>query len=253
VQAEQERVQAGQEPRPYISGDDGPASSGGASKTQLVHVTCPDGSIYEAHTKFAEGAENGTRGLASEFLASRLAASIGANVPTVAVVVLLPGQVIRLRDGVLPAPGLAAASETIPNWVDVNAGDALEGVATDQLALLAAVQWWVEASDRGHNVILTHGRAYSIDFASAFGAAWSGAPPPSVLMDDPLLLGRLTAEPLVVRSAAQKLLQVSDNEIDRAVNEVPDEWMDVTTKARFQSHLKANRQLVAQLIETRYI
>jgi hypothetical protein len=236
--------------RPYISGDYGPAS--GASKAQMVQITCPDGTGYKAHAKFAQAAEYGTRGLASEVLASRLGGLIGARVPAVAVVDLPEGQEIKLGDGSRPAPGLAAASETIEPWVDVNGPEAVQDIPPDDLALLSTIESWTEVGDRGHNMIRSRDRVYSIDYVSAFQSSWSATQPPGVLADDPLLRDRLAGETAAMRAAANKLDAVTDDDIDRAVAELPNAWMDDDTKARFRANLKDARQLVAAQIRVKY-
>lgn len=233
--------------RPYISADRGPASSGGASQTQMVQITCADGTTYEAHAKFAERAENGKRGLASELLVSALADLIGAYVPSLHVVDLPEGQVIKLRDGSCPAPGLAAASETIEPWIDVNAPDVLAGVPVENLAMLSVLQCWTESGDRGHNMIKSHDRAFSIDHVSAFNSLWSGTVQ-TALVDDSLLHDRLAGEIAAMRMAIDLLANVRDRDIDAAVGGVPDEWMDAPTKTRFRTGLLAAREFVlAQL------
>ena len=213
-------------PRAYISADRGNASTGGASNAQRVQVTRPDGSTYEAHAKFAEAAENGRRGLAAEFIASRLAELLGANVPRAEAVELRDEPVIKLRNGVTPAPGLAFASETITPWIDVNAADAITDVPLDQLALLSVHESWTEVSDRGHNMIRSHSQVYAIDFASAFNPAWSGATGAPNLVDDGLLRDRLIVEHNAMRTAADRLCGVTDAAIDGAVNDIPADWLD---------------------------
>jgi hypothetical protein len=218
----------------------------------MVQVTRPDGSTYEAHAKFADAAENGIRGLASELLASLLAGLINANVPPAEVVELQPGQVVTLRDGVNPAAGLAVAMQTIESWVDVNAADAILDVSVDTLALLSAVQSWTEVGDRGHNMIRSRDRVYSVDFASAFGSAWVGGTAAPTLVEDLLLRDRLAADPVAMRNAADSLEIVSDDAIDEAVGKVPDQWMDPVHKSRFCARLKTTRQSVAEQLRAKY-
>ena len=239
-------------PRPFISADRGPASSGGASKTQMVQVTRVDGSTYEAHAKFAEGAENGARGLASELLASGLARLLNANVPDGVVVDLLPEQTITLRDGCQPASGLAVALTSIQPSVDVNDPSAILDISVHTLAVLSAAESWTEVGDRGHNMIRSHDEVYAVDFASAFASIWNGAVALPALVDDPLLRDRLLAEPLAMLGAADTLELISNDEIDAAVGEVPDIWMDAAQKAAFCGGLKLTRQSVVAQIRAQY-
>jgi hypothetical protein len=218
----------------------------------MVTITCADGRVYHAHAKFAEGAENGVRGLASEFLASRLALLLGAGVPPVEVVDLPEGQEIKMRDGILPTSGLVAASETMELAVDVNGAEALEDIATTELALISTVESWSEVGDRGHNMIRSKGRAYAIDFASAFPSCWAGGMPPGALVDDPFLRDRLDSEPQAMRDVADGLEGVADATIDAAVDAVPDAWMNADTKHRFKEALKLSRQLIAGRIREKY-
>ena len=218
----------------------------------MVQVTRVDGSTYEAHVKFVEKVENGTRGLASELLSSLLAALVNANVPAGDVVELQPSQKITLGDGSSPASGLAVALETIDSWVDVNAPDAILDISADSLALISAVQSWTEVGDRGHNMIRSRDRVYAIDFASAFGSAWAGSTAAPALVDDPLMRDRLNAAPLAMRAAADGLDLVSDETIDQVVAKVPDEWMDPGQKAAFCIRLKNTRHSVAEQIRAKY-
>jgi hypothetical protein len=236
----------------YISADRGPASSGGASRTQTVQVTRLDGGTYEAHVKFAEAVENGKRGLASELLATLLAGLINANVPPAEVVELQPGQVVTLRDGLNPAAGLAVAMQTIEPWVDVNAPDAILDISADALALISAVQSWTEVGDRGHNMIRSRDQVYSVDFASAFGAAWAGGTNAPSLVEDLLLRDRLASVPHAMKAAADALDFVGDDAIDQAVEKVPEDWMNAGQKTMFCARLKTTRHSVAEQIRAKY-
>src|SRR5437899_5858795 len=101
---------------PRIIGDNGPAG-GNASRAQFVLLELPGGAQANAVAKFVadvNGAviiENGARGAAAEIFASMIAAALGAPGPTMLPAVLQPGLTIRLRDGAVPAPGLAVASQ----------------------------------------------------------------------------------------------------------------------------------------------
>lgn len=215
-------------PRGRIIRDDGPASTGGASKTQRVGVRRSDGTEYPAHAKFAKDvpgaiiAERGEQGLAAELIASRLATLLGAPVPQVDVVTIAAEVDIRLRDDRRPCRDIPAiASHTVDKWTDVNAADAVEDVPVDDLAAISALHSWIEAGDRGHNMIRSEGRAYAIDHPTALASAWSGTDPPGALVSDALTAARLAANPKAMLAAAEKLRHVPDDAIDRVVDEVP--------------------------------
>lgn len=190
--------------------------------------------------------------MAAEFLASRLAELIGANVPRAEVVEVTDHPVVKLRNGVTPAPGLAFASETITPWIDVNAADAIADVPVEQLALLSIHESWVEAGDRGHNMIRSHDTVYAIDFATAFNPAWSGVAGAPTLVDNGLLRDRLAAEHAAMRAAADLLCAVSDAAIDGVVDEIPADWLDPGAKAAVSARLKTNRESVAEQIRARH-
>jgi hypothetical protein len=222
--------------------------------TQKVTIRQPNGEEYKAHAKFAidvEGtnvAEHGTRGLASELLASGLAAALGAPVPAVEVVELPPELPVSLRGGRRPAPGLAVASKTVEPWVDVNAADTLSAVPEEELALISALHGWIEASDRGHNMVLSNGRAYSIDHVTAFASTWSGGAGSGQIPDDQLMRDRLAAATAALRAAADRLEAVTDIDIDSAIDSVPSTWMADEVKSRFNQNLKYGRAAVAESI-----
>lgn len=220
--------------------------------TQMVQVTRLDGTTYEAHAKFAEGAENGRRGLAAELLAGALAALIGANVPPAEVVELRADLTVRLRNGIVPAPGLAVASETMSPWVDVNAADTVANVPAEQLARLSVFESWTEVGDRGHNLILCHELVFAIDFASAFSQAFSGSTGDSSLVEDALLRDRLSVEQGALLTAVDRLSAVTDHEIDLAVRHIPTEWLDDASKAAVCARLQSSRNSVVQQIRMKY-
>jgi len=223
-------------------------------------VRRPDGTEYSAHAKFAKDvlgaiiAERGEQGLAAELIASRLATLLGAPVPEVDVV-SIPAEVdIRLRDDRRPSKDMPAiASHTVDKWTDVNAADAVEDAPVEDLAAISALHSWIEAGDRGHNMIRSEGRAYAIDHATALASAWSGIDPPGSLVPDSLTTARLTANAKAMRAAAEKLAQVPDDAIDRVVNEVPGEWVpSADVRNRLKANLKTSRDAVAKEIERTY-
>jgi hypothetical protein len=211
--------------------DRGPATSGGASKTQRVLVRSSDGTEWDAHAKFAQDtsgqilAENGAHGLAAELLASRLGQRLSASVPPAEPVMLAPGVVIRLRNGETPAPGLALAAHSIDLAVDVTPGTLPADVDPKILAGIAALHSVVEARDRGHNLVISHGRPYSVDHATAFGPAWDLKDSSGSLMLDPLIEPILSKHPTELRAAGRGLGKLSDADIDELVGELPRDWV----------------------------
>lgn len=234
--------------------DEGPATSGGASKTRQVVIERPDGSQAHVHAKFAktttgtDAAENGARGLASELLAGLLASAMGANVPSPEVVVLPEDVDITLQDGTKPEPGIAFVSHTIDSSIDVPNADAIQDVPTEQIARISALESWTEMADRGHNMIKSNRAAYSIDHASGFASTWSGNARPASLVENAITKDRLGADSSSMKAAAASLEGVSDEVIDAAVESVPDEWMSTDERARFKADLKSSHDVVAQQI-----
>jgi HipA-like protein len=247
-------------PRGHIVQDDGPASSGGASSTQRVKVRRPDGTEYAAHAKFAKDtlgaiiAERGEEGLAAEFVASRLAGLLGAPVPETDVVMIAAEVDVCLRNDRRPDKALPAiASHTIDPWTDVNAPDTVEDAPLDDLAAISALHSWVEAGDRGHNMIRAAGRAYAIDHPTALGSTWSGTNPPGTLVVDGLTQARLAANPKAMVAAAAKLRQVPNDAIDGVVDAIPAEWVpSADVRSRLKANLKASRDAVARAIGEAY-
>jgi HipA-like kinase len=245
--------------RSRIVRDEGTASSGGASSTQKVVVSRPDGTEYPAHAKFAKDvngavlAENGEHGLASELLTSVLGRLLGAPVPLVEVVEVPPDLPLRLRGDRRPAPGLAVASQTISAWTDVNAPDALADVPAEEVAAIAVLHAWAEVGDRGHNMIRSGTRVYSIDHATAFGSAWNALDPPGTFAPDAILSPVLQANPEALVDAGRRLARVTDKELDEAVSTLPETFVPSDEiRARIKRNLKMSRDAVSQAIEKAY-
>jgi hypothetical protein len=211
--------------------DRGSATSGGASRTQRVLVRGADGMEWEAYAKFAQDnngqvlAENGAHGLAAELLASRLGESLAANVPAAEPVMLKPGLPVRLRNGETPAPGLAFASHSIEEAVDVTPGALPSDVDPRAVADLAALHSLVEAQDRGHNLVISHGRVYSVDHATAFASSWNLTDCSGQLVLDSLLEPTLAKNPAELRAAGNRLRSLSNADIDNIVSALPREWV----------------------------
>jgi len=249
-----------QESRQYgeIIADLGSAS-GGASKAQRVRVRDSEGTEWEAFAKFAQDtngqplAENGAHGLAAEFLAGQLATALAANVPMTEPVVLRSDMPMRASNGATIAPGLAVASKALRASVDVN-GPAT--MPTDTLpgdvASLVALHSWIEAQDRGHNLILSDNRVYSIDHATGFRSAWNLTDPTGDLVVDPLLQPIFSAHPETVGPIADRLQRVLDATINRAVQAAPREWVPSDAlRTRLVDNIKRQRDLVARSLVAR--
>lgn len=243
---------------PQIVRDEGPASSGGASNTQKV-IVASDGKEWPSHAKFAKDqngavvAENGERGLASELLASKCADLIKAPVPTVDVVELDSGMDVVLRGGRHAAPGVAIASRTIDPYTDVNGGDSLADAPAADIAGMAVLHAWIEASDRGHNMIRSAQRAFSIDHATAFGSAWAGTEPQGIFAPDSLLQPEISKHPGEMHEAADRLAKVSDAQIDAVVAAIPAEFVvPPEVRERLKAMLKKSRDLVSEALKKAY-
>lgn len=257
-EAEQSPSHAQGTSRGRIIRDDGPASSGGASRTQRVLVKRSDGTEYKAHAKFARDragaiiAEGGEQGLAAELLASRLGSALSAPVPR-AEVVDVPADIdIRLRDDRRPSPDLpAVALETIEPWVDANAAEALDGTSHADLAHIAALHGLVEAQDRSHNMIRSGDRAYAVDHATALSSAWSGTEGRGVLLADDIALK--ATMPAAMKAAGEALAALSDESIDDAVDDLPRELVPSDdVRQRLKANLKTNRSTVVNQIKKEY-
>ena len=248
------------EPGEYaeIIEDRGPASSGGASKTQRVLVRNPDGSEWEGYAKFAQDvngqvlAEHGARGLASELLAARLGQALGANVPEVEPVLLRPGVPIRLQNGEVPAAGLAAVSHAVDPAVDVTPGSMPPDVSPQEVAALAALHSLIEAQDRGHNLVMNNASPYSVDHATAFASAWNLTDSPGQVVADTLLEPTLQQNPEAVRNAADLPGKLADADVERIVDEVPREWVPADEqRERLARNIKNQTRLIPTALRSK--
>ena len=214
---------------------------------------------WPAHAKFAKDvngavvAENGERGLASELLASKCADLIGAPVPQVEVIELTADMDVVLRGGRHAAPGLAVGSRTIDPYTDVNNGDSLADAPASDVAGIAVFHAWVEASDRGHNLIRSGQRAYSVDHATAFGSAWAGTEPQGTFAPDQLLQPEVAKHPDEMYAAAQRLSQVTDDSVDAIVGGMPGQFVvPHEARDRLKAMLKKSRNLVSDAVKKAY-
>jgi hypothetical protein len=244
--------------RRAIVRDEGPGP-GGASTTQKVVIAGEDGLEVPAYAKFGRDtaggiiAENGERGLASELLTAELAVVIGASTPLVEAIDYAAPADVTLSAGRKPAYGVAVASHTIQPAIDVNASDALKGVPKEELACIAVLHSWAEVSDRGHNLIRSHDRAFSIDHATAFASAWNAVDPPGTFALDGLLGPVLAGEDTVIRAAADRLEGVADVVIDQIVDQVPRELVPSDDiRNRLKSNLKLSRDRVVAAVRLSY-
>jgi hypothetical protein len=240
---------------PEIVRDEGPANSGGASKTQRVVIRRLNGTEQAVHAKFAkttagqDAAEGGYRGLASELLAGLLAEAMGASAPRTEIVLLPDDMDITLRDGSKAAPGKAVASHTVESSVDVPSADAIQDVPIEDVARISALESWTEMGDRNHNMIKSGHKPYSIDHASGFASSWQGADPPGNLVTNELTRERLAGDSSARAGAGEALAAVPDEAIDSAVDAIPSEWMDLAEKTRFKKNLKKSRDAVANKLQ----
>jgi hypothetical protein len=250
-------------PLPVITRDVGPASSGGASKTEKVKVRMPNGWIVDAHAKFAvdvngkDIAEQGRWGLMAELIASALAREIGADGPNYRVAVLPPGVLIALRDGVVPASGTAIATPSLSSATDVNGPPMLADFSTHNIARVVLIDTLLQAGDRGHNMI--RGGApielHSVDYASTLSPERAGgAVAAPVLIIDPLIEARIIAEPESLRELAKEVAaSLTDAKIEVLIAAVPVELSpDDDQKQRLRQSLRQRRDALVQLVEDRF-
>jgi len=250
-----DRPDAEAPPLPRIIRDEGSAAST-ASKPQRVLVSHPDGREVPAIAKFAKDergaplAEYGERGAASEILASSLAELISAPVPKTEAVEL-PAELNLVTAAGKPAPGVAAASTFIDGAIDVNASDMVREAPKDDVARIAVFHAWIEAGDRGHNLIRSGRMVYSIDHATAFGSSWDATMPTGNFAPDGLLAPHLDADAL--RAAAAALSGVSDGDIDAAVDRLPVALVgSADVRTRLKENLRRSRDLVSKTISDAY-
>jgi hypothetical protein len=240
---------------PQIFRDDGPAISGGASKTQQVGVRNAEGREYKAHAKFAKDtaggqvAENAELGLVAELLASQLAKLLGANAPQGEVVDLPDGTEIKLRDGPdgrNAAPGKAFAAPTFEGATDVNSAEMVKNCDPDEVALLYAFQSWIEVQDRGHNLFKAGEKIYSVDHATAFQTAFQATAHSGNVVSEPLVADALSARPGAVGRAADRLRSIPDSSVDAIVDGMPRDWLSGDeTRTKLKENLKHQRDAVA--------
>src|SRR5258708_33100876 len=138
----------------------------------MVVVERSDGSEFSGYAKFASDedgtrvAEQGSRSIAAELLASKLARALSVSVPDVEAVDLGDSLPIKLRSGKNAAPGVAVVSVAVESAVDVAGPEGVADVPKIDLARIAVFHAFIEAGDRNHNMIRAGGRAYSIDHAT---------------------------------------------------------------------------------------
>jgi hypothetical protein len=247
--------------RPRIVGDKGPAG-GNASKAQKVELELSDGTRCLAVAKFVtdmNGAviiENGARGAAAEIVASQLAKALGAPGPTMEPAVLEPGVTIRLRDGLVPAPGLAVASrffDPVTNVIDASlAGD----VPTLDAVHVILLDSLTQPSDRGSHNLLRVGlppRVVSIDYATALQADFTGTALAEVRVNA-LIEARALAETATFRKELDELpTKLEDATIDRAIAAIPRQFVPSDEERdHLRQALVDRRNVLPTLLRQRY-
>jgi hypothetical protein len=248
---------------PVIVRDVGPASSGGASKTQKVKVRMPNGWIVDAHAKFAvdvngtDIAEQGRWGLVAELIASGLAREIGAAGPNYRVVALPQGVPIALQGGLTPASGAGIATPSLSSATDINGTPMLADFDTASIARVVVIDTLLQAGDRGHNMIRGGQpvELHSIDYASALSAERTGvAVGAPTLVVDPLIEARVTAEPQSLKDVVTEVtVALTDARIEAVIDAIPVEFaLNDDQRQRLSQSLRQRRDALRQLVENRY-
>jgi len=246
---------------PRIVADRGPAG-GNASKAQKVELQFSDGSRTLAVAKFVtdvNGAviiENGARGAAAEIVASQLAKALGAPGPTMEPAVLEPGVTIRLRDGVVPAPGLAVASrffDPVTNVIDATLAADVPILDAVRVILLDSL---TQPSDRGSHNLLRVGlppRVVSIDYATALQADFTGTALADVRVNG-LVEARALSNPAAFRKELDDLPgKLNDATIEEAIAAIPRQLVPADQeRGHLRQALVDRRNVLPTLLRQRY-
>lgn len=165
------------------------------------------------------------QGLVAELITGRLAAAVGAG-PV--------ARIIRLTKAALADPseehllGIVPGSEDRPGTVNardlaaVAGGSSATPIDPATRALVVAFQTWLDLGDAQVLVGMTDGRVLSIDHGDCFGSVTQPAiaPVPRVT-DIPGVKPELGREAAYVLPALAKIEAVTDDEILKAVTQVP--------------------------------
>lgn len=248
---------------PTIVRDIGPASSGGASKTQRVKVRLENGWVVPAHAKFARDengvdiTEGGIWGVCAELVASLLAAKLGLKGPNYRPVILPPNVPILLRDGIRPQAGYAVAALTLDHATDVNGEAMLAGIEPEHIAGIVILDTLMQAGDRGHNMIRggEPPEVHAIDHASGLAPERTAAPSAAAgLVVDQLIEPTVTKDPSALRDMVNRLPTLLPNSvIGDLVAQIPDELLPAPdARGRISAGLRSRRDGIANLVEQRY-
>ncbi len=187
---------------------------------------CVDGKTY-----WLKG--NAQQGLVAELITGRLAAAVGAGPPA---------RIIRLTEDALDPNqpehhllGVVMGSEDRPGTVNARDLAALHAAGTVQpglvnpgtRALVVAFQTWLGLGDVQVLVGMTDGRVFSIDHGECFGnITHPAAAPTPMITDIPGVGPDVGRQAAYVAPALAKIQQVTDDEILRAVTQIPsgDAW-----------------------------
>lgn len=195
---------------------------------------CVDGRTYWVKA-------NVQQGLVAELVAGRLAALVGAG-PAARVIRVTPecdpgdGSVTHLV-------GVVVGSEDQPGMVNARdlgpliAGGQLQAGAIDPAsrARVTVFHSWLGMGDAQVLVSLTDGKVMSIDHGDCFGAIQDSADAPTpIVVGVPGVPDDVGKERVFIEQAVRRIEQITDNEIARAVAQVPagGEWRSPADRRR---------------------
>ena len=194
-----------------------------SSHAQPSAYVCVDGRTYWLKGRAQQG-------LVAELITGRLAAAVGAGPMA---------RIIRLTEPALADDsdrhllGVVLGSEDRPGTVNAKdlapAADGSSAVPVDPAtrALVVAFQTWLDLGDAQVLVGMTDGRVMSIDHGDCFGRVSQPAAPPEVRITNiPGVKPEVGQEAAYVVAALAKIEAVTDDEILRAVTQIPsgDAW-----------------------------
>lgn len=198
---------------------DRPRSS--SSHARPGAYVCVDGKTYWLKAKAQQG-------LVAELITGRLAATVGAG-PS--------ARIVRLTEAALDPNqpeehllGVVMGSEDRPGTVNARDLAALHAAGTVQpglidpgtRALVVAFQTWLGLGDVQVLVGMTDGRVFSVDHGECFGnITYPAAVPTPVITGIPGVQPELGREATHILPALAKIEAVTDDEILKAVTQIP--------------------------------
>ncbi len=215
--------------------------------------------IYDARgtlyvVKFAEKAEQGTAGLARDYVAGPLAELIDAPVPSTTFVELTSGSLtldsnIAFADGSRPAPQVTVGSTFISSTASPASPMGFQAVPAEDIAGVLVFNTWVSVGDRhwGNYIIESTSvgpRLISIDYATCLSAHRSS--PTSI--GDPDLLPLAKSARTAVETYLRRLQAVTEHQIRHAVGRVPGTWIASDERERIVNFLMLGREATARLV-----